>query len=325
MNGMNNMMGNGMNNMMGNGMMNNGISNNGLYVPKSNGVSIASIIQNKKQGGSGVTNNGGNQMGGHVGSQHMHDTRSQNVDPRQRAAASAYGFDVDQNGYPIPLDKRGDPQFIDNRNINSRNMDGRNMDNRNMDGRRVNEQHPDTRSIDSRGRDPRMDPNSDTNSEYERIMELANDVNNSLEVLEENEKRKRSKKRREIETDSESTDSIRSTGSRNKKTTRTTKTKDNSDNSENNTENDAVDNSSDSITNIIHHGYGMMVIEPLLLLTIYVILSQPFAISFTSHYIDQLNPNEDGSIQLSGIIIYGFILVLMFLVLRKVIEWKLEQ
>ena len=184
-----------------------------------------------------------------------------------------------------------------------------------MDSRSI-----DNRSNDSRARDPRMDPHSDTNSEYERIMELANDVNNSLEVLEENEKRKRRKKQREVDTDSESVDSIRSTGSKDKKTKKTS-----DETEDDHTDSNESDNKQDPIANIMQNGYGMIIIEPLLLLTIYVILSQPFAISFASHYIDQLNPNEDSSIPLSGIIIYGVILVIMFLVLRKVVEWKLDQ
>jgi hypothetical protein len=59
--------------------------------------------------------------------------------------------------------------------------------------------------------------------------------------------------------------------------------------------------------------------EFLLLLTLYVILSQPFVVSFASGYIYQLNPNEDGVISLTGIIIYGLILTVMFMVIRKVL------
>jgi len=59
--------------------------------------------------------------------------------------------------------------------------------------------------------------------------------------------------------------------------------------------------------------------EFLLLLTLYVVLSQPFVVSFASNYIYQLNPTDDGTISMTGIIIYGFILTLLFMVLRKLI------
>ena len=166
-----------------------------------------------------------------------------------------------------------------------------------------------------------MDPHSDTNSEYERIMELANDVNNSLDALDENEKRK---KRRETESEEESEDSAssrRSNGSNGKRNS-AKEADEEEDAPEENEEDDAE---ADPITDALQDGYGMMIIEPLLLLTIYVILSQPFAINFASNYIDQLNPNEDGTISLMGIIIYGVILVLMFMVLRRIVEYKIGK
>jgi hypothetical protein len=290
MNGMNNMMGNNVNNIMGN----QGAPNNGLYVPQTGGTSIASIIQNKKQGGSGVPANGYPSQSSGGPSGYSQGGGNMSGYDRQRAAA-AYGYSVDHNGYPVPADRRGEPLRAPAR-----------------DPRMV-----DTRSVDSM-RGSRVDPHSDTNSEYERIMELANDVNNSLEVLEENEKRKR-RSRRDSESDSESVDSQRSRESkeRNGKGEPETET-------EEEIENEEETVAPDPIATAMQDGYGMMIIEPLLLLTIYVILSQPFAINFASYYIDQLNPNEDGAIPLSGIIIYGVILVIMFMVLRRVVEYKLQ-
>ena len=68
--------------------------------------------------------------------------------------------------------------------------------------------------------------------------------------------------------------------------------------------------------------YAKLFIEFLILLSLYVIMSQPFVISIASTYIDQLNPNDNGDISLTGIIIYGVILTLLFMVIRKIVLSK---
>jgi hypothetical protein len=288
-------------------MMGNGIPNNGLYVPTSGGTSIASIIQNKKQNGSSIsTNNGGGYPQNYSnGSKNMIGSANGNayLDQMARANANAYananafGFNVDQNGYPVPVERRFEAPIPPQR-------DARMMD---------------TRSIDSI-RGSRSDPQSDLESEYGKIMELANDVNNSLEVLGENEKRKK-RKRRDTESDIESFDSRKSSHSRDSKSR-----KDSESDIDDNIENDENDEEgTDVVANVMNDGYGMIIIEPLLLLTIYVIMSQPFAINLASYYIDQLNPNEDNCTPLSGIIIYGVIMVILFMVLRRVVEYKINR
>ncbi len=62
-----------------------------------------------------------------------------------------------------------------------------------------------------------------------------------------------------------------------------------------------------------------ILLEPLILLTIYVVLSQTNVIAFFSEYVGQLQPGSDNLIPLSGIIIYGVIMVFLFLVARQVI------
>ena len=52
--------------------------------------------------------------------------------------------------------------------------------------------------------------------------------------------------------------------------------------------------------------------EPLLLLTLYVILSLSFVKNFFGKYIQFINPNENGDVSILGIIIYGTILTMLF-------------
>src|SRR5690606_15700402 len=91
-----------------------------------------------------------------------------------------------------------------------------------------------------------------------------------------------------------------------------------------NNENKYDDDNNYSNSSHFQHNFGMTIIEPLLLLTIYVIMSQPFVINFASHYVEQLNPSDDGSTPLSGILIYGIILVILFMVLRKIFQYKIQ-
>lgn len=129
----------------------------------------------------------------------------------------------------------------------------------------------------------------DSESSYASIRELANDVNNSLQALEKLEKNKK-----------------------------------NNDSDESEEELDP-----DSETNIVlaeieaEHDYLKLPIEFLLLLTLYVIMSQPFVFSLASSYIKQLVPKSDGEISMSGIIIYGLIMTIMFMVVRKVVFSRL--
>lgn len=74
--------------------------------------------------------------------------------------------------------------------------------------------------------------------------------------------------------------------------------------------------------NINQDDYLRLITEFLLLLTLYVIMSQPFVISYASKYITQLTPDENNTVSMTGIIIYGSLLVVLFMVTRKFIYSK---
>lgn len=153
--------------------------------------------------------------------------------------------------------------------------------NRPRPGRRPNQISHDDGSCDT-------ERSRDSESDYSDIKRLAREVNSSLEALESIEYNK--KKKRHQDTESE--------------------------------EDEDVEIDADSIvvdTVEQQTDYLKVVTEFLILLTLYVILSQPFIVSFASNYITQLNPDENGVVSLTGVIIYGMILTVMFMVLRKVI------
>jgi hypothetical protein len=58
------------------------------------------------------------------------------------------------------------------------------------------------------------------------------------------------------------------------------------------------------------------ILEPILLLTIYVIMSQPFVVTKASEILPYLNPDTSGTIPMIGIILYGSLMVMLFMVLR---------
>lgn len=132
----------------------------------------------------------------------------------------------------------------------------------------------------------------DSESDYDSIRELAADVNNSLMALENIEHSKKKKKRQDTESESDESD------------------KDMSDDSDTHITVETIEYEAD---------YLKTLTEFLLLLTLYVIMSQPFVVSVASGYIQQLNPSEEGTISMTGIIIYGLILTVMFMVVRKII------
>lgn len=59
--------------------------------------------------------------------------------------------------------------------------------------------------------------------------------------------------------------------------------------------------------------------DPLIILVIFIILSQPFVKNTIGTYITQINPNADGQVSLTGVIIYGLILVGLFMIVRQVV------
>ena len=60
--------------------------------------------------------------------------------------------------------------------------------------------------------------------------------------------------------------------------------------------------------------------DPILILIIYIILSQDFSVDFFSKYIKYIKPNESGSISFVGVTIYGVIFAIIFMVCKLIIN-----
>lgn len=59
--------------------------------------------------------------------------------------------------------------------------------------------------------------------------------------------------------------------------------------------------------------------EPLIILVVYVALSQPQVRSAISKYVPQIVPGSDGKVGIAGIIVYGVIIATIFAVLKRII------
>jgi hypothetical protein len=70
--------------------------------------------------------------------------------------------------------------------------------------------------------------------------------------------------------------------------------------------------------------YHIMFVEFVILLSLYVIMSQPFVVQFLASHIRQLNPSDDGTVSMTGILVYGILLSGAFMVTRKIIQSKLS-
>lgn len=132
--------------------------------------------------------------------------------------------------------------------------------------------------------------------EYKRVGDIANAVNNSLKTLEK-------------------------FGNNYKKNVNSKPDTEEYDNSED--KNEDIHDKIILETVDYDHTYLKLIIEFVLIITLYVILSQHFVISFVSKYIPQINPIDDGTIGMVGIIIYGLIFTVLFVVIRKLIFMKL--
>jgi hypothetical protein len=62
-----------------------------------------------------------------------------------------------------------------------------------------------------------------------------------------------------------------------------------------------------------------MLKEPVLIIIIYVILSQGFVRKSIGNYISYINPTQDGYVSLMGYVIYGSILALLFMFFKKIL------
>ena len=166
--------------------MNNEIANNGYYVPQSGGTSIASLIQNKNNSDGNNNNGNGNNMGmtpsTFSGMEMRGSAQPMNLgygspyynNPGQYSMSNMNGYVVDENGYPIRIN-REEPIINNNTNMINSSLSS------------VSGLSYDIRSKISR--------NNDTISENERIMKLANDVNNSLDALDRKDRHQRRKKK----------------------------------------------------------------------------------------------------------------------------------
>ena len=59
--------------------------------------------------------------------------------------------------------------------------------------------------------------------------------------------------------------------------------------------------------------------EPLLLLVIYLLLSQAIVRQTVGKYIPQLNPSADGTVSFVGVLIYGILLVTVYFISKKIL------
>jgi hypothetical protein len=257
-----------------------------LYTPQGSGTLISDIIKHNDNPGSGSEQGSGQGLDSAPGSNnsygYMNPMQSGNdrriVDPR--------------TGYPYPRYPltSGDSNPYDRNDYNYKRGHG---------DKKGYLDYSKSRQIRSTDDNISHDRNDDNVSEYSNMRELANDVNNSLEALEQIENDTRYKKRKNKNTN------------KNKETKSDTEDEDNQ-----NLPNDESKITLETIET--ENDYLKLFVEFILLLTLYVIMSQPFVVSFASNYIVQLNPNEEGTISMMGIIIYGLIMTLMFFVIRKI-------
>jgi len=266
-----------------------------MYRPTSSGTKISDLIKNNEnRGGNGNSNgNMGNQPSV-LANRTINNKNNIYRGTNYRDVYNDYNRDSDNNSCDLSLNRANVNAAAANRNNrnsrNSRDSD-RNNDNDNND----NESIVSTYSIPSAGKKDKKTYSDKTDTEsYHSIRELANDVNNSFEALENMEKTDKKAKKRINSKDSES------------------------DKNDDNTD----DNDDDKIvleTIEQESDYLKTVVEFLILLTLYVIMSQPFVVSFVASYIKQLNPSDDGVVNMTGIIIYGTILTVLFMATRKII------
>lgn len=57
--------------------------------------------------------------------------------------------------------------------------------------------------------------------------------------------------------------------------------------------------------------------DPLIILVIYVILSQAIVKETIGKYINQINPNSEGQVSFTGVVIYGIILAALFVLVKR--------
>jgi hypothetical protein len=147
------------------------------------------------------------------------------------------------------------------------------------------------------------------------LEELANDIDEDLENYDNESRKRKVAFEDEIDFNNESLDSVRSARSNQSNLSNLSVQS----NQSTNTKKQKIK----YIKKTEKTNYAKIILEPLILLTVYVILSQPFIYSILSNYIKYLKEDENGDIGLTGVIIYGIVLVLLFLLLRHIVYSRL--
>ena len=84
----------------------------------------------------------------------------------------------------------------------------------------------------------------------------------------------------------------------------------------------SVSESGDDSGSSSMHLFGslpVMLREPLLILILFVLLSQAFVKDNLGKYIKQINPDMEGKVSLAGVVIYGIVLATLYAVAKKYI------
>ncbi len=68
---------------------------------------------------------------------------------------------------------------------------------------------------------------------------------------------------------------------------------------------------------VVGQGIIDIVKEPLVLLIIYVMMSHESVRMTLGRYISQINPGQDGAVTMTGVVIYGIIFVMIFMLVKK--------
>jgi len=80
----------------------------------------------------------------------------------------------------------------------------------------------------------------------------------------------------------------------------------------------SVSDNTNELSNInILNNIPLIFRDPLIIVILFVILSQPLIKETLGKYIKQINPDSDGKFSFSGILIYGLILALLFMIVKK--------
>jgi len=96
------------------------------------------------------------------------------------------------------------------------------------------------------------------------------------------------------------------------------KTDENTDTSENTSEKEYENKTNKNKKNIFSKIYGILK-EPVLFILLYIILSLDITKQLIGTYFTQILPDHDGNVIFTGILLYGFIFMILFMILRKIV------